>query len=180
MKRAKNSTIPKLGPGEYRPDVAFRRVEDLPKPKIIKEKRNFAHQPCPRCGKQAYRDQVYVRTLHDVGDLASGRPHELHVTYSQHYCSVCRKYFNADLSDLVPPGGHYTHRVMALAVRLVVEDGLPYRSASWHLWRDHRVFVPFATIQNWVEAGGEKGQPAHGNGLPGLGAGRRLRLPGRR
>ena len=43
------------------------------------------------------------------------------------------------------------------AVRLVVEDGLPYRAASWHLWRDHRVFVPFATIQNWVEAGGEKG-----------------------
>jgi integrase len=34
-----------------------------------------------------------------------------------------------------------------LAVRLVVEDGLPYRIASWHLWRDHRVFVPFATIQ---------------------------------
>jgi hypothetical protein len=45
-----------------------------------------------------------------------------------------------------------------LAVRLVVEDGLPYRPASWHLWRDHRVFVPFATIQNWVEAGGKKAQ----------------------
>jgi hypothetical protein len=42
-----------------------------------------------------------------------------------------------------------------LAVRLVVEDGLPYQIASWHLWRDHRVFVPFATIQNWVEAAGE-------------------------
>ena len=40
-----------------------------------------------------------------------------------------------------------------LAVRIVVEDGVPYRPASWHLWRDHRVFVPFATIQNWVEAG---------------------------
>ena len=26
------------------------------------------------------------------------------------------------------------------------------------LWRDHRVFVPFATIQNWVEAGGKKAQ----------------------
>lgn len=51
-----------------------------------------------------------------------------------------------------------THRVMALAVRLVVEDSLPYRSASWTLWRDHRVFVPFATIQNWVAAGGKKSQ----------------------
>jgi hypothetical protein len=46
--------------------------------------------------------------------------------------------------------------VIDLAVRIVVEDGLPYRPASWHLWRDHRVFVPFATIQNWVEAGGKK------------------------
>jgi hypothetical protein len=54
--------------------------------------------------------------------------------------------------------GHPPHRVVALAVRLVVEDGLPYRSASWHLWRDHRVFVPFATVQNWVEAGGKKGR----------------------
>src|SRR5207253_9876425 len=60
---------------------------------------------------------------------------------------------NADLSDLAPPGSHYTHRVIDLAVRIVVEDGLPYRPASWHLWRDHRVFVPFATIQNGVEAG---------------------------
>ena len=50
--------------------------------------------------------------------------------------------------------------VMDLAVRLVVEDGFPYRRASWHLWRDHRVFVPFATIQNWVEAGGKKGAGA--------------------
>ena len=58
--------------------------------------------------------------------------------------------------DLAPPGSHYTHRVISLAVRLVVEDGLPYRLASWHLWRDHRVFVPFATIQNWIEAAGKK------------------------
>ena len=71
---------------------------------------------------------------------------------------TCNRYFPVDLSDLAPPRGHYTHRVMSLAVRVVVEDGLPYRAASWHLWRDHRVFVPFATIQNWVEAGGKKGR----------------------
>src|SRR5262249_56829452 len=61
--------------------------------------------------------------------------------------------------DLAAPRAHYTHRVVALAVRLVVEDGLPYQTASWHLWRDHRVFVPFATIQNWVEARAKKRQP---------------------
>jgi hypothetical protein len=78
------------------------------------------------------------------------------VHYSQHHCIRCNRYFNADMDDLALPKSHYTHRVVSLAVRLVVEDGLPYRSASWHLWRDHRVFVPWSTIKNWVEATGEK------------------------
>ena len=109
-------------------------------------------QPCPRCGHAAYRDKQSHRTLHDLGNLDVWCPRDLVVTYSQHYCTKCHKYFQADLSDLAPPGSQYTHRVIDLAVRLVVEDGVPYRPASWHLWRDHRVFVPFATIQNWVEA----------------------------
>jgi hypothetical protein len=62
------------------------------------------------------------------------------------------------MDDLAPRGSHYTHRVISLAVRLVAEDGLPYRLTSWHLWRDHRVFVPFATIQHWIEAAGKKNQ----------------------
>jgi hypothetical protein len=78
------------------------------------------------------------------------------VAYSKHRCRCCGRHFSADLSDLAPPGSHYTHRVITLAVRLAVGDGLPYRAASRHLWRDHRVFVPFATAQNWVEAAGEK------------------------
>lgn len=97
------------------------------------------------------------RTLHDLGDSLSERPRDIRVNYSQHHCCKCKTYFNADMSDLALPKSRYTHRVVALGVRLVVEDGLPYRAASWHLWRDHRVFVPFATIQNWVEAGGKKG-----------------------
>ena len=157
MKKPASTGQTKLGPGEYKPDVAFERVADLPQPKIIKQNRNYPQRACPRCGKQAFRDRTLVRHLHDVGDLVSGRPHELQLTCSQHYCTACRKCFNVDLTDLAPPRGHYTHRVMALASRLVVEDGLAYRNASWTLWRDHRVFVPFATIQNWVEAGGKKG-----------------------
>jgi len=80
----------------------------------------------------------------------------LHVKYSKHKCSRCGRCFHADMDDLALPNCHYTHRVQQRAVRLVIEDSLPYRAASWHLWRDHRVFVPFATIQNWVEAAGEK------------------------
>jgi len=147
------------GPGEYVADrtEGIRRVEDLPKPKQVERSRNFSRRLCPQCGRSCYRHTTMRRTLHDVGDLVSERPRDLHLTYSQHYCCKCKRYFNADTSDLAPPKSHYTHRVIALAVRLVVEDGLPYRTASWHLWRDHRVFVPYATIQNWVEAGGKKG-----------------------
>ena len=86
------------------------------------------------------------RTLHDLGDLKTGCPVDLLVTYSSHYCSICRKHFNIDLSELALPGSHYTCRVIQLAVRLVVGDGVPYRPAGWHLWRDHRVFVPFRTL----------------------------------
>jgi len=152
---------PRLGPGEYLPDPTegITRVEDLPQPKLIRINRNVERLACPRCGHPAYRDHVYTRRLHDVGDLDAGRPRELEITYSQHCCSRCHKYFNTDTSDLAAPFSHYTHRVISLAVRTVVEDGLPYEPASWRLWRDFRVFVPWATIQNWVEAGEKKGDP---------------------
>lgn len=156
------------GPGEYLPDVTegITRVEDLPKPRVIARSRNYKRCPCPRCHRSAYRLRCVQRLLHDVGDLVSGRPSDIQLTYSQHHCPSCGHYFNADTSDLALPGSHYTHRVIGLAVRLVVEDGLPYRAASWHLWRDHRVFVPFATIQNWVEAAGEKRRSSHRRRLP--------------
>ena len=150
-------------PGEYRPDPTegITRVEDLPPAKILRRSRNYRRRPCPHCKHSAYRDRIVKRTLHDLGDLKANRPIDLQITYSQYYCSVCDRYFNADMDDLALPKSHYTHRVVSMALRLAVEDGLPYRVASWHLWRDHRVFVPFATIQNWVEAGGKKGGSLH-------------------
>ena len=84
-------------------------------------------------------------------------PLDLQLTSSQHRCPSCSSYFQADSSDLALPNCHYTLLVQAIAVRVVVEDGLSYRAAEWHLWRDHRVFVPWATIQNWVEGSGKKG-----------------------
>lgn len=157
-----------FGPGEYLPDPTegITDPKDLPKPKIVERSRNFKHRPCPRCSKRCFRDKIFKRMVRDLGDLVNGRPREIHLTYSQHKCTKCRKYFSADMSDLAAPKAHYTHRVVAMAIRLVVEDGLPYEPASWHLWRDHRVFVPWATIQNWVEAGGEKIGPRNRNRLP--------------
>jgi hypothetical protein len=169
-----------LGPGEYVPDVTegISCVEDLPKPRIERRSRNYPARRCPRCGGRAGRYAVASRTLHDLGDPRSGRPLDLVVTYSKHHCRQCDYFFPADLSDLALPKCQYTRRVQDLAIRLVAEDGLPYQSTSWHLWRDHRVFVPYATIQNWVEAAGEKkgGQPR--DHLPGRGARQLLRLPG--
>ena len=166
------------GPGQYLPDptTGITNPSELPQAKIVRRSRNFNQLPCPHCGKASYRNRTRTRRLHDVGDLATGRPREIELLYSQHRCTKCNKFFDADTSEYGLPKAHYTHRVVSLAVRLVVEDGLPYQAASWHLWRDHRVFVPFATIQNWVEAGGEKGGPAAVDELSGLGAGRLLRL----
>ena len=156
------------GPGRYLadPTEGVTRVEDLPPPQIVKRSRNYRRCPCPRCGRRAYRLRTAHRLLHDLGDPLSGRPRTVDMTYSQHRCPACNCYFNADLLDLALPNAHYTLRVMHTAVRLVAEDGLPYRPACWHLWRDHRVFVPFATIQNWVEAGGKKGRRVHHHRLP--------------
>jgi hypothetical protein len=156
------------GPGEYVPDATegIARIEDLPKPRVERRSRNFPARHCRLCGGRAGRYAVASRTLHDLGDPRSGRPVDLFVTYSKHRCPRCDCRFSADLSDLALPKCRYTRRVQRMAVRLVAEDGLPYQVASWHLWRDHRVFVPHATIQNWVEAaGGEKGGD-HLDGLP--------------
>lgn len=162
-----------LGPGEYVPDVTegITRVEDLPKPRIERRSRNYPARRCHRCGGRAGRYAVASRTLHHLGDPRSDRPVDLVVSYSKHCCPHCGCYFSVDLSDLASPKCLYTRRVQQLAVRLVAEDGLPYQAASWHLWRDHRVFVPYATIQNWVEAAGEKKAGQHLDYLPRRGAG---------
>lgn len=132
------------------------RPEDLPQPIIKKVSRSFRRRICPRCGRSCYRDSKGTRVLHDLGDSYSGRPRDIHVKYSKHRCEQDKMYFNSDMGDLAPPWAQYTHRVISMALRVVIEDGLPYRSASWHLWRDHKVFVPFATVQNWVEDAGKK------------------------
>ena len=151
------------GPGQYEPEnlPGVKSIEDLPKPKIIYKSQNYKSRLCPECGHRASRVRTVQRTLHDLGDLRSGRPCDILFTYSQHRCSQCNAYCSANTEALALRNSHYTHRVVHMAVRLVVEDGLPYRHASWHLWRDHRVFVPWSTIKNWVEATGKKSRAGH-------------------
>ena len=147
------------GPGEYVPDITegITRVEDLPKPRSKRSSRNWPARRCPRCRHRAGRYAVGSRTLHDLGDARADRPVDLVVTFSRHRCLRCGCCFACNLSDLALPYCRYTRRVQQRAVQLVVEDGLPRtRPQVGICWRDHRVFVPWATIQNWVEAAGEK------------------------
>lgn len=157
-----------LGPGEYMPEATegITRIEDLPLPIIVPRSRNYRNRPCPQCGRSAYRLKTDTRTLHDLGDVLAGRPRELHVSYSAHRCLGCNTYFNADMTDLAPPKAKYTHAVIDLAVRLVTRYGLPFEAACHNLWFEHRVFVPAATIQNWVAAAEKKGGPRDHRAVP--------------
>jgi hypothetical protein len=147
-----------MPPGEYLPDrtEGITRVEDLPRPSVEHRSRSYRRRPRPRRGRSCYRGTLGRRVLRDRGCWRRDRPRDLHVVYSKHRRGACDLCFSAALSDLAPPGSHYTRRVIARAVRLVAEDGLPYRTAPWHLWRDHRVFVPLATAPNRVGAAGGK------------------------
>ena len=162
------------GPGEYRPDptLGITRTEDLPKPKVSCPSRNYRRRPCPRCGRSTSRDRKGRRMLHDLGNTLTGRPRDVVVISAQHSGPRGRKDGHPDMTDLADPGSHYTRRV--------VEDGLPDRAASGSRGRDHRVFIPYATVQNWVEAGGEKGDGAGRDRSPRLGPLRPLGLHRRR
>ena len=155
-------------PGVYPPDPTLGITDPQipPPPKLVSRSRNYEHRPCPLCGSSCPRDWIFTRTLHDLGDPVAGRPHDLRLTDSQHHGTRCRRFRTAEMSYWAAPRARYSHRVVAQAVRLVVEDGLPDQAASWHPCADHRVFVPFsATIQNGVEAR-EKGGPPHRGRTP--------------
>jgi hypothetical protein len=161
------------GPGQYLPDptAGILNPVDLPRAKIVRRSRTFKHLPCPQCGKACFRNRIRTRVRPDVGDLVTGKPQDSELVYAQHRCTKCHPFFDAATSEDSWSKARDTHRVVFLALRLVVEDGLPDPAARWHRWREHRVFVPFATLQNWVEAGGEKGGAAKVDELSRLGPG---------
>ena len=95
------------------------------------------------------------RRLHDLGDSRAGRPIDLILLRpsiaARLPAMLPRRPVRPGLAQVpVHPPRPATGRPLGGRGR----SALP--SASWHLWRDHRVFVPYATIQNWVEAAGEK------------------------
>ena len=106
-----------LCPAVYPPDptLGIADPQMLPAPKVVPRSRNYPHRPCPECGRSCPRERVRTRTLHDLGDPLGGRPRDIRLTYSQHYCTRCHRFFSADMADWAAPRARYTHRV-------VVED----------------------------------------------------------
>ena len=123
-----------FGPGASRPDPSegITAIANLPQPEIVPYSRNDIRNACPRCSHVAYRDKQSHRTLHDLGNLDLWCPRDLVITYAPHYCTTCRRYFNADLSDLAPSGSHYTHRARDTCVYGRVQHVCPF--AVLGLW----------------------------------------------
>ena len=146
------------GPGQYIPDPTEGIINpnDLPKPTFKKRSCTRKKSRCPNCKHPSTRHALRNRQLHDLGNPSTGRPVETILHYSKHYCCKCQTHFTIDSSHIAPPKSDYTNAVIELAIRLIVDDGLPYREASWHLWSNHRVYVPFGTIKSWVESTGKK------------------------
>jgi len=129
-------------------------------------------RPCGVVGASA----LLLAVVTAFYDVQRGRGEDFFIYPDYFVFHVGRKLGSHNRLDIWPP-----HKEVVVAdepeevlraindrgiTRLVVEDGVPYRPARWHLWRDPRVFVPHATIQNWVEAGGKKGAGTHGPRLP--------------
>ena len=169
-------------PGAYVPDATEGVIDpaELPKASISAAREITGGAVAPVAVKAATVTAAASEYCMIWATFIPEHPVDIEVSYSKHRCEECGIYFNAAMSDLAVAGSRYTCRVVNTAVRLVSDDGLPYREASWHLWRDHRVFVPFATIQNWVEAAGEKKLPASDGGVSSVGAERLFGIHRRR
>lgn len=112
---------------------------------------------CPNCHTFCSRENRGQRRAHHLGSLLLDRPVDLEIRFANYYCPNCQKYFvHPGVNKIISPYAQYTHAVKETALAYLTEQGLPLREASWALWRHHRVFVPFATLHNWVlEAGGK-------------------------
>ena len=99
-----------FSPGRYVPDptAGIDNPNDLPPAIIQTRSRNRKKCRCPHCNYLARRHDIRERPLHHIGDSHSGRPIEIILIHSLHYCCKCKTYFNIDTTDIADPGSHYT------------------------------------------------------------------------
>ena len=118
------------------------RVQDLPGPSAGSRSPTTAAAPARAAARGCHRDTTGRRAWRAGGSLRNDRPRDRRPAYPRPSGARCPRSLSADPSGRAPPGRPCTHRAISRASRLVLGDGWPSRAASWHLWPDHRVFVP--------------------------------------
>lgn len=93
----------------------------------------------------------------DLGPEGARRPLEIHVRYSKHLCPSCGVTFNAEMDDLAPPGGRYTHRVRRAALGLLGDQGRSLRASAAEFERRHGLRISIATLFTWAHAASQRG-----------------------
>ena len=128
------------GPGVNVPDVTRDHSgQDLPLPHQL-HSCNFSCRRCPFCGG-AVAAGVWPPAPFMISATPSAADRStciflLHTSlFGLSSLLSCRSVRPRPAQEPVHPPG------TTPAVRLVIEDDMPYRMASWHLSRDHRVFV---------------------------------------
>src|SRR5438132_10701353 len=112
------------GPGRYVPDPTegSTPVKALPTPHLVAYHRDHTQTACPRCSHLASRHTSGQRLWHDVGDVCTGHPSALLVTYASPSGDRCTKHCTIALSAGAPPGAQYTHRVSDVTGRVRSEE----------------------------------------------------------
>jgi len=105
--------------------------------------------PCPMCNTVGKRHSIGRRRLREVG-ISS--PTVLEITYSKHYCVICRKHFSLPMDHLAKPSGRFTNRVRRTAVDLVVKQSLTLEKSTMRMRQKYHVHVPPTTLHDWVVA----------------------------
>lgn len=114
------------------------------KTQYVKESVVKKQATCPRCKSKSRRHSLADRHMRDLG---RGRPKEISVTTSKHYCKNCRKHFTVSLGTLAPKGSRYTWAVIKKALSLREEHTLEQTAKI--LRQKHHVRVPPTTIYDW-------------------------------
>ena len=104
-----------MAPGLYAPDhtAGITRVEDLPTPLVVSRDTQLPPPRRPSAAAVAAATRPADASCTTWAASSTTGRVICSVGYSRHSCACCQRYFNADLSDLAPPGSHYTHRVIS-------------------------------------------------------------------
>ncbi len=105
--------------------------------------------PCVKCGTISKRHSIGQRRLREVGVTG---PTVLHITYSKHYCSKCRKHFSLPMEHIAQPSGRFTNRVRRTAVALVLKQAMTLEKATVRMRQKYHVHIPPTTLHDWVMA----------------------------